>query len=394
MLNEPATRDLPLFQAYPRLAEAVPWLPIGNWPTPVTPARHFGAAKGLGAFYLKREDLAHSVCGGNKVRGLEFLLADARRRGAGTILTLGAAGSHHVSRTAWHARQLGMDTVGIVVRQPNAQYLRDNLLRGLEAGVKYVPANYATLAPKLALQFLRPSYWHHRRPPYCLAGGGTSPLSCLGHVNAALELRQQIEAGLLPEPDYLYVALGSLGTAAGLTVGCKLAGLRTRIVGVVVSYRWYCTPGRWARLARRTHRLMRRHDPDLPEMDLAKSELKVVATALGRGYAKFTEDSVRLAQEMKATEGIEFDGTYTAKTLDGALQFIHRHQLHDRVHLFWHTYQPAKPSPASRARLASLPGDLRRYFLEETQPLDAATDVEGPTPAGPTTETESTQTQR
>ncbi|MCH7812762.1 MAG: pyridoxal-phosphate dependent enzyme, partial [Planctomycetes bacterium] len=112
MLDDPAKRGLPLFQAYPRLGEAVPWLALGDWPTPVTEARHFAAAKGLKAFYIKREDLSHPECGGNKVRGLEFILAEARRRGAGTILTLGAAGSHHVSRTAWHARRLGLGTVG------------------------------------------------------------------------------------------------------------------------------------------------------------------------------------------------------------------------------------------------------------------------------------------
>jgi D-cysteine desulfhydrase len=372
MLSETATRKLPIFGAYPRLAEMVPWLSIGNWPTPVTELRKFAAAKGLEAFYIKREDLSHPECGGNKVRGLEFLLAEARRRGAGTILTLGAAGSHHVWRTAWHARRLGMDTVGIVVRQPNARYVRDNLRRGLETGVKYVAANYATLAPKLVWQMLRPGHRRSGRSPYRVSGGGTSPLACLGHVNAALELKQQIDAGLLPEPDYLFVALGSLGTAAGLAVGCKLAGLRTKIVGVVVSYRWYCTAARWARLARRTHRLMGRHDAGVPELDLPKSELRVIASALGKGYAQFTESSVDLARELRAAEQIELDGTYTAKTLDGAMQFIDRHRLHDRVHLFWHTYQPARPAPDADDRLDSLPPPLRRYFHEAPQPLDAA----------------------
>jgi len=369
-----AVRDtavLPLFQAYPRLAGAVPWLPIGNWPTPVTDARHFAELKALKAFYIKREDHTHAECGGNKARGLEFLLADARRRGAKTIVTVGAAGSHHVWRTAWHARRLGMDTVGVVVHQPNADYVRRNLLRGIEAGAKYIPANYVTLAPKLALQFARSHHWNDGRPPYFAAGGGTSALSCLGHVNAALELKEQIDAGIHPEPDYLFVALGSLGTAAGLAVGCKLAGMRTRIIGVTASFRWYCTPGRWVRLARRVHRLMRRHDSTVPDIAIDQSELRVVASALGKGYARFTESSICLTREMKDAENIELDGTYTAKALDGAMQYIDTHRLHDKTHLFWHTYQPAKPAAVGDNVVVSLPGALRRYFVEETQPLDA-----------------------
>ena len=390
MLSEPASCGLPLFQAYPRLGEAVAWLPIGDWPTPVTAAPHFAEAKGLAAFYVKREDLAHRECGGNKIRGLEFILAEAQRRGAGTIVTLGAAGSHHVSRTAWHARRLGMDTVGIVVKQPVARYVRGNLLRGLEAGAKYIPTSYALLAPRLALQLLKPRHRGAGRRAYFAPGGGTSPLSCLGHVNAALELKQQIAAGILPEPDCLHVALGSLGTAAGLAVGCKLAGLRTRLVGVVVSYRWFCTSGRWVRLARRIHRLMQRHDPSVPDIELDKSALSVVATALGKGYARFTAASAGLAREMQAAEQIELDGTYTAKTLDGAMQYIDERRLHDETHLFWHTYQPAEDATAdatasgtdSRDAVASaiaevtadapasLPGGLRRYFVEQVQPLD------------------------
>ncbi|MHC4235592.1 MAG: pyridoxal-phosphate dependent enzyme, partial [Planctomycetota bacterium] len=233
-----------------------------------------------------------------------------------------------------------------------------------------IPAGYATLIPRLAAQFLVPSHWHDARPPYYVPGGGTSPLACLGHVNAALELKQQIDAGLLTEPDYLYVALGSLGTAAGLAAGCRLAGLRTRLVGVVVSYRWYCTAGRWARLARRVHRLMQRYDRSVPDIAVDRAALTVVATSLGEGYARFTEAAAHLTQEMRDTENVELDGTYTAKTLDGALNFIDQRRLHHKTHLFWHTYQSVESAPDSGDAIASLPHALRRYFVEDTQPLD------------------------
>ncbi|HKQ49743.1 MAG TPA: pyridoxal-phosphate dependent enzyme [Phycisphaerae bacterium] len=326
-------------ERFPRLAERVPWTAIGQWPTPVYEAKKFASRHGLKALYVKREDLSHPVMAGNKVRGLEFLLGEARRRGARTIVTFSAEGSHHICKTAWHARQLGIDTVAVVVPQAEAPYVRENVRVAESVGARYVGANYATVVPKVIAELLSRRNRREGRRPYYVPPGGTSPLACLGHVGAALELKRQVEAGELPEPDYLYVALGSLGTAAGLAVGLKLAGLRTQLVGVVVSYRWYCTRGRWARMARRVNRLMRRMDESVPRVAIRAAELRTVGTALGAGYARATPEATALAAEFGDLEGIALDQTYTAKALHGAMQFIARGGWEERVHLFWHTYQ-------------------------------------------------------
>ncbi|MCG8406536.1 MAG: pyridoxal-phosphate dependent enzyme [Phycisphaerales bacterium] len=369
MPNREKSRDLPLFQAYPRLAEAIPRLPLGNWPTPVTHTRHFAEEHGIKTLYVKREDLSHSECGGNKVRGLEFLLAEAKRRRTDTILTFSSAGSHHICKTACHADNLGMNTMAFIVRQPIADYVRRNLQAGLSRGVIYVPANYVTILPKLAWCLLKNKIsTKHETPPYIIPPGGTSPLSCIGHVNAAFELKRQIDAGVLPEPDYLYGALGSLGTMAGLALGCKLAGLKVKLIGVVVSYRWYCTPNRWAKLAMRTLDHMQTGDTNVPKVVIDPAELTVIRTSLGRGYAHFTESSANLARRFFDLERIQLDGTYTAKTLHGALRFIGDRALHDKVHLFWHSFH-AMP-PAIRIDLNALEPNLKQYFIEDKQPFD------------------------
>lgn len=373
MMANPPPATISLFAAYPRLAESVQRLRLGDWPTPISNARRFAEAHGLGGLFIKREDLSHTVCGGNKVRGLEFLLAEARRRDAGTLVTFGAIGSHHVCRTAWHARRLDMKTIAVVVQQPVADYARRNLLVGLTIGASYVSANYATLIPKLAWQLFRHRRDEAGRPARLIPAGGTSPLACLGHVNAAFELKQQIDAGLLPEPDMLFAAMGSLGTMAGLAVGCRLAGLRSRLVGIVASYRWYCTPRRWARLARRTHRLMQRLDPSVPDVTIEPAELSVVGTARGPGYAQFTEPGMKLARQFFECEGIRLDGTYTAKALDGALQFIRRHRLEDKTHLFWHSL--GEVPPIGDVDMAMLPRSLRRFLDGDNQPLDRSFEV-------------------
>lgn len=362
--------DYPLDRAFPALAEALPRVALGTWPTPVTTSPHFAAAHGLTALHVKREDLSHASCGGNKVRGLELLLADASSRGATTLITMGAAGSHHVCRTAWHAAQLGIQTIAMLVPQTHAEYARRNLLCAASIGAKLVQVSYIGVAPALLRELLRPRNWHATQPPYFIPPGGTSPRSCIGHVNAMFELRDQIDAGVLPEPHYLYVPMGSLGTAAGLLLGARLAGLRTQIVGVAVSYHWYCTAGRCVRMAMRCLRFMRRYDSSIPEVDLDAGDIAIVRSALGDGYSQFTEQSIALASELYRLEGVSLDGTYTAKALVGMMDYIRVHRLAAQRHLFWQTYQPLSPALCDETAVVRLSPALRRFVEETVQPLD------------------------
>src|SRR5262249_26225854 len=136
-----------------------------------------------------------------------------------------------------------------------------------------------------------------------------------------------------------FVPMGSLGTAAGLVLGLRLAGLRTRVGGGVTSYRWYATAKRGTKLARRTLGVMRRTDYDLPDIEIEAEDLDVVDSALGEGYAAFTEASIGLAKQFGELEGVVFDGTYSAKTLAGAMAYVRDRGVQRSVHLLWHTYQ-------------------------------------------------------
>ncbi len=357
----PGAPSVPLFGVWPRLARGLPRLPLGRWPTPVLEARRFAQAHGLASLHIKREDLSHPVCGGNKVRGLEFLLAEAERRGTRHLLTVAAAGSYHVVCSAFHAKPLGMCVTALVLPQPATPQVGNNLLRGVELGVEYVPAGYAAVLPLLMARWLRG--WARRSRWHFLPPGGTSSLACVGHVNAAFELRAQVEAGLLPEPDFLFVALGSLGTAAGLALGLRLARFRTRVVGIVVANRWYATAARLAGLSRRTLRRLQRHEAAVPNAVVRASDVSVEATALGAGYGHRLPDADSLVAQMRALEGVILDSTYTAKAILGALRFIRRHGLQSRRHLFWHTCH-AYERPADSRLGDRLPRRLRSYLVE------------------------------
>lgn len=321
-----AASDLALFRVYPALAERLPRVRLGRWPTPVERWERLAARCGLTEVWAKREDRSHEIAGGNKIRGLELLLADARRRGATTLLTVGTTGSHHVCRTAVHGARLGFRVRALLLRQPHHSYVDANLRLAAEYGAGLVRVNPLTALPRFVGELIS--------RPYFVGPGGTNPLACVGQVSAAFELAAQVRAGLLPEPDRLFVPLGSLGTAAGLLLGCKLAGLRTRVVGVVVSYRWYATARRVARLARRTLRLLRAADGAIPAVSIDATDLEVDAAALGDGYAVETEAAREATRALAECEGVAVDPTYGGKTLASLMA---RSRDSGPV-LFWHTY--------------------------------------------------------
>ena len=135
---------------------------------------------------------------------------------------------------------------------------------------------------------LRHTDFRRLRPPYFLRVGGSTPVGCVGFVDAALELAAQVNAGVLPEPSHVVVALGSGGTAAGLAAGLRLAGLRTRVVGIVVNDRTPVGAPVVAKLARRTLDLLRRRGAALPSVTVGAADLDAETAWLGEGYGHAT----------------------------------------------------------------------------------------------------------
>jgi D-cysteine desulfhydrase len=358
----------PLFSEFPMLGARLPRIPIGTWPTPIQRLNNFEHELPVASLWVKREDLSDPQCGGNKLRGLEFLLADAERRRARALLTFGAAGSYHVRATVLAGRRLGFDVSALLLSQPNAEYVRRNIMIARAAGARLVSVRAPLLPLALLRECRRSAAAGLRARPYIIPPGGTSPLSSIGQVNAAFELRDAIRSGALPEPDYLFVALGSLGTAAGLALGCKLAGLKTRVVGITVFARWYCTAARVARHAGRVARLMSALDPNVPRICVAADDLTVLGQHLGRGYAHFTENGLEAARRLRA-ERLALDGTYTAKAYAGALRFLREHGAQNPHAVIWHTYLDL-PAPAwSETDVERLPRALQAYFRQPVQPF-------------------------
>ncbi len=214
---------------------------LGFAPTPVEPLQRLGAALGLRLF-AKRDDFTGFGGGGNKVRKLEYLMADALARKANVLITTGGHQSNHARMVAAAACRFGMRAVLVLRGNPPAEY-QGNLLLDRLLGAKL-----EFLDPDAYFVEIDPRMEAHAKGardagevPYVIPLGGANPLGALGYVRAVEEMAAQFEAMGLSPPDVILAPAGSGGTLAGLHVGCRRRWPKTKIVGISVSRdaRWF-----------------------------------------------------------------------------------------------------------------------------------------------------------
>ena len=127
---------IPVFKHYPLLREKLPYLSLGEFPTPIEKLERLGKDMRANQLFIKRDDLSGKFYGGNKIRKLEFILGDALRKNVKEVLTFGFAGSNHAIATAIYAKQVGLKSISMLMPQPNARYVRKNLLMSHYCGAE------------------------------------------------------------------------------------------------------------------------------------------------------------------------------------------------------------------------------------------------------------------
>jgi len=358
----------PLFERRPELRSAIHHVQLATLPTPVVAVPRLADHLGLPNLRMKDDGLSADRYGGNKVRKLEFLLGDAIARGARGVMTFGYAGSNHALATAIYARQLGLDPISMLLPQPNATYVRRNLLVQQAVGAElHQRDSVSSLATAAAWQLGRHAVLRGKRP-YVIPGGGSSPLGVLGYVNAALELDEQIRTGACPDPELIYIATGSMGTVCGLAIGLALAGRDARIVAVRVTDPRYANQRVLERLHAKTVALLRSHDPSVPALAFDPKRVELREEFFGEGYARFTELGNRAVADMRRAEGVVLDGTYTGKALAAVFADADAGHITNHAVLFWNTYNARDLSDlAETADYRSLPRPFHRYFQQPVQ---------------------------
>ncbi|GAA6151731.1 1-aminocyclopropane-1-carboxylate deaminase/D-cysteine desulfhydrase [Pseudoteredinibacter isoporae] len=349
----------PLFEAFPRLKDRIPFLAIAKLPTPIE--RLPQLAPNL---WVKRDDKTNSLYGGNKIRKLEFVLADVLRSGKKELVSFGAIGTNHGVATSIYSLQMDIPLQMILFEQPITSQVQQNLKLMHRFNAQL---NFRGSLLKAAATFYL-GKWLHGRKRYYLTAGGSTIQGCLAFVNAAFELKQQIDAGLLPEPDYIYCPVGSNATLAGLTLGCGLAGIKSQLVGVRVAPSHLgpiptCTFSTVRKLQRACYQFLCQIDPGIKQHSLTK--FRLIDDYYGRGYGH-PSDEGEWAQTMFEQAQLELDPTYTAKTAAAALNCCANHN--DKKVLYWHTYNSANVADiAAKADLASMPKALQGFI--QAQPL-------------------------
>lgn len=327
----------PLFKRFPGLSAKIPYLALGALPTPVERAEDLGEAVGARDLYIKRDDLAGETYGGSKIRKLEFLLAEAKSLGKARVITFGGAGSNHAVATALYAQKLGMKATLMLLPQPIHDEVRHRLLaaRHFGADIRVGPISARARAAEAARALREDGL-----EPYWIEMGGSSPLGNVGLVNAAFELKEQVDAGQMPEPDFLYIALGTMGSAVGLMLGLKAAGMKTIVVPVRASSPDTSSEAKLAAMFKETNEYLRALDPSFPL--IAPDSLKgaVRGRYLGKGYGLPTPKGARAMAVFKEHTGGDLEPTYTGKTFAALMDDAN--DLGGKVVLFWNTYGSRK----------------------------------------------------
>ncbi len=361
---------LEIFKKYPTLKESLPHIPIGTFPTPVIQLHGLEKKLGKKGIFCKQDCFSSTPYGGNKVRKLEFLLGQAKKENASEIITFGCVGSNHALATAIYANKIGIKCTLILFPQPNARSVCQNLLLDYKYNAEliycsdYKNFNFATLEGI-------PGRTFNRNDCFLIPPGGSSVTGIIGYINAAFELKFQIDQGVLPRPDYIFLPFGTMGTASGLTLGLKAAGIQTKVIAIRVIDTMFANREDFLSLIKQTSEFIHQQDAGFPDATVTDTDFEIIQDFYGIEYARYTKESAQAVSLLKQTDGVRLEGTYSGKAMAALIDFCIRKEYQDKKILFWNTYNAQDLSGEIKASdYKILPRDFWWYFENEVQELD------------------------
>ncbi len=293
-----------------RLLNGLPQADLGLFPTPLQRLPRLGAN-----LFIKRDDMTGLGLGGNKTRGLRFLLGDAKAKGCDTVLTAGGLQSNLCSLTAASCCKMGLKCI-LIHNDDRPPQLQGNMLLNSLFGAQSVflgKTDENTRA--LAVETLGAELSKKGLNPYIIHNGASTPLGALGYAAAALELYEQAgELGLPLKHVGMVGAMG--GTASGFIFGTALLGAPFHVHVISVEYPKETLTGILHELVEGMAQVL---SCPVPPID---SVMTVYDRYLGEGYAIPTATSKRTLLDLARQEGLVCENVYTAKTLAGLLDLI------------------------------------------------------------------------
>jgi D-cysteine desulfhydrase len=298
-----------------------PRLPLVHGPTPIV---HLPALEALVGteVWVKRDDATGGAEAGNKLRKLEFLLADARAKGTKVVVTCGALQSNHARATALVAARLGMRAILFLrTEDPSAELpWSGNVLldRLVEAEIRRItPAQYRERAA--LMESAAQEVWRGGEQPYVIPEGGSNGLGALGYVDAMRETARQLALGLCGEIrrfDLVAHACGSGGTAAGIALGCA----RYDVAPAVRAFAVCDDAAYFHKVIERIIVEARAYEPELD----ASATLVVDDQAKGPRYGQMSAEQLVFLRDVVRATGLVLDPVYTGKALFGLARAVER----------------------------------------------------------------------
>lgn len=306
---------------------------LANLPTPLVPLNRLSAALGGAQIWMKRDDLTGLALSGNKVRKLEYILADARAQGCDTVVTEGTPQSNHCRATAAACARLGLHAVLLFRPEahepPQGNHLLD-VLFGAETR-SYSREEFSAGREQIVTEVLAELKAAGRTPRWTPMGA-SEPLGCWGYIRATAELADQLAAARIEQCDVV-VAISSAATYAGALLGTLLHRLdHWRLWAVPVSDDVaHHTAGVQELCAAAIERF------DLP-VRLDAADLRFIDGYVGAGYAIPYEAALETIRLAARTEAILLDPVYTGKAFCAVLDKVRERRLGiERPVVFIHT---------------------------------------------------------
>ena len=357
----------PLETAFPALRNTLHRVELADLPTPLEPTEKLAAELGLDNLRIKRDDQTGLLYGGNKVRKLEYLFGEALHRECDSVITFGAVGSNHALATAIYATRLDLNCHVVMTEQTGTPYvdrtLRYHAVLGTRLELAQGFAQLLEIADRIAAGHPTGADRLYRIP-----FGGSSPLGTVGFVNAALELSTQCDdkgddKGGDKAPDVIYVASGTMGTVAGLALGLRLAGLKTRVEAVRVVPESVMMLSGIEKLFMEANRELQSIDRSIPIFADPLINVAVRDEFFGAGYAEATPECLEAVSLIHDTESVTLETTYTGKALAALIHDARSGKLSGQSVVFWNTYNARPYPPAVNDETgSSLPDWAQRYL--------------------------------
>lgn len=302
----------------------LPRVKLAHLPTPIHPLPRLSTELGGPQLWVKRDDMTGLAFGGNKIRKLEFLLAEAQAQNARTLITRGAIQSNHCRQTAAAAACQGLDCILVLTGNPPQTTTGNTLLDQL-LGAQIVWTEDRDL--DIAFQEIFEQAYSDGRQPYLIPYGGSNPVGASAYSAAMAEFMEQNTP-----IDRIVFATSSGGTQAGMIVGASLHGYTGKITGISINPPAIKIKPQIAALATETAALLNH------PLEITADQVEVNDSYLGGGYGVVSDLERNAIRLFAQQEGLLLDPVYTGRAAGGLIDLIRSGEIgsEERV-LFWHT---------------------------------------------------------